>query len=86
MDRPTQTTASFVEDRREKAKGLVRQAAGQMKEILEERVVQNGVRGNAQAILTKLEALTDDFQRLEKAAHESYGPKNSAVEEVEVEP
>lgn len=85
MDRPTTFTAEFVEGRVKMAREHIGAAAKAMKDLLAEKVITNGVRGCSKAILMKVENLTDDFQKLEKAAFEAYGPKVEP-EEGEVEP
>ena len=81
-EKPTVATVKFIDDRAQIAKNGIETAVKAMKEILAEKVIQNGSRSNSQHILGKLEEFSDLFLKLDKAVHHAYGPKP----EVEVQP
>lgn len=74
-ERPTMATVAFIDERTQIARDGIDGAIKAMKEILAEKIIQNGVRGNSQGILGKLEDFSDHFLKLDKAVHHAYGPK-----------
>jgi hypothetical protein len=73
-EKPTRMVARFVEKQVGASEKGVKTALHELRCMIDEPVIGNGVRGNAMKIIADLDGLGKLYQQLRAAAHKDYGP------------
>jgi len=74
LQKPTQLVARFVERQVTEAESHTKAALHELRLLIDEPVIANGVRGNALKIIADLDGLGKLYQQLRASAHKDLGP------------